>query len=588
MTLAALSAACDIFDDDDNRQQELQLPPVPAEPQVLCEGTTKQLVFIWAAVDGASFYRLLENPDGQSGFTQVGDDIAAETLRVSRDIAVHLLDWVEGQYIVEACNVTGCGSSVVITVTDVMLDTIGYFKASNTDIGDNFGSTIALSADGNTMAIGAIGESSSATGVDGDQTDNSAHWGTGAVYLFRYDGVQWGQEAYIKSSDTETETIDYFGNAVALSSDGDTLAVGAPFIETTTESGAVYLFRYDGAHWTQSVNIGADDLDAGEGFGEAVALSADGNTLAVGTTRESSGATGINGDKNDVWTENAGAAYVIRIDGSTWTEQAYVKASNTEEWDLFGEALALSADGNTLAVGAIYEDSPATGINGDQGNGVAGAGAVYLFRFDGTDWSQQAYIKASNPDNWAMFGESLALSVDGNTLAVGAASEDSSATGVDGDQNDGSAPNSGAVYLFRYDDNRWTQQSYIKASNTGESDGFGESVTLSEYGDMLAVGAGGEASMAIGMNGDEYDDTGIEGDAGAVYLLQFDGTTWYQRAYIKASNTEANDVFGQSIAMNGDGSTLAIGASQEGSGATGIDGNQADNSADNSGAVYVF
>ena len=105
---------------------------------------------------------------------------------------------------------------------------------------------------------------------------------------------------------------------------------------------------------------------------------------------------------------------------------------------------------------------------------------------------------------------------------------------------------------------------------------------------MLAVGAGGEASMAIGMNGDEYDDTGIEGDAGAVYLLQFDGTTWYQRAYIKASNTEANDVFGQSIAMNGDGSTLAIGASQEGSGATGIDGNQADNSADNSGAVYVF
>ena len=282
-TVAALSVGCDIFDDDD-RQKPVQ-PRVPGQTQVLVEGDIKQLVFSWGAVDDADYYRLMENPDGHSGFTQIGDNILAGTLTASRDIAAHLFDWVEAQYIVEACNVTGCTDSNVVTVTDVMLDTIGYFKASNTDAGDYFGDAVTLSADGNTLAVGAYDEDSAATGIDGDQADNSAG-AAGAVYLFRYDGSAWQQKAYIKASNT----------------------------------------------------------DAGDNFGGSVALGADGNTLAVGAPWEASGTTGIDGNQDDNSAEGSGAVYLFRHDGSSWQQQTYIKASNTDDEDVFGNVVALSAD----------------------------------------------------------------------------------------------------------------------------------------------------------------------------------------------------------------------------------------------------
>jgi hypothetical protein len=117
----------------------------------------------------------------------------------------------------------------------------------------------------------------------------------------------------------------------------------------------------------------------------------------------------------------------------------YLKASNTNAGDRFG-VVALSTDGNTLAVGAINEASAATGINGNQAdNSAAGAGAVYIYTRSGTTWSQQAYIKASNTGTSDQFGGALALSSDGNTLAVGAVGEASAATGINGNQADNSA-----------------------------------------------------------------------------------------------------------------------------------------------------
>ena len=102
-----------------------------------------------------------------------------------------------------------------------------------------------------------------------------------------------------------------------------------------------------------------------------------------------------------------------------------------------------------MAVGAHEEDSSATGINSDQSNNLTyESGAVYVFtRSDGT-WTQQAYVKASNADAGDRFGYSVALAADGNTLAVGAYEESSSATGINGDQSNNSASSSGAVYLY--------------------------------------------------------------------------------------------------------------------------------------------
>ena len=216
---------------------------------------------------------------------------------------------------------------------------------------------------------------------------------------------------------------------------------------------------------------------------------------------------------------DSGAVYVFARDAAgTWSQQAYIKASNTDDGDAFGGRVALS--GNTLAVGAGNEGSAATGIDGDQSdNSAAGAGAVYVFTRDAAGvWSQQAYIKASNTDDGDSFGGRVALS--GDTLAVSAGPEDSAATGIDGDQSDNSAPDSGAAYVFTRDAaGVWSQQAYVKASNTDVDDGFGWSVALS--GDTLAVGTRWEGSAATGIDGDQ-SNTGSSGTVVAVHAFGSD------------------------------------------------------------------
>ena len=194
---------------------------------------------------------------------------------------------------------------------------------------------------------------------------------------------------------------------------------------------------------------------------------------------------------------------------------------------------------------------------------------------------QQGYLKASNTEAADEFGDSVALA--GDTLAVGTPGEASAATGVNGNQADNSASGSGAVYVFTRSGGVWTQQAYVKASKTeAPNHNFGISVALA--GDTLAVGAFDESSAATGINGNQAD-TSAPG-SGAVYVFTRSGGAWSQKAYVKASNTGTGDRFGESVALAGD--TLAVGADFEDSAATGINGNQADNSTQNSGAVYVF
>src|SRR5262249_32981521 len=150
---------------------------------------------------------------------------------------------------------------------------------------------------------------------------------------------------------------------------------------------------------------------------------------------------------------------------------------------------SVTISGDTIVVGAPYEQSNATGINGDQSNNSAmQAGAAYVFVRSGTNWSQQAYLKASNTGPNDTFG--FAVAIAGDTLVVGAPGESSNATGVNGNQSDNSAAYSGAAYVFVRSGTNWTQQAYLKASNTGALDFFGIAVALS--GGTIVVGAEGE------------------------------------------------------------------------------------------------
>src|SRR4051812_17785943 len=251
------------------------------------------------------------------------------------------------------------------------------------------------------------------------------------------------------------------------------------------------VFDRGGSVLEQVVYGKASNAGAGDGFGVSVALS--GDTLAVGAIAEASWAVGVNppGGQADNSAPGAGAVYVFVRSGTTWTQQAYLKASNTNAYDYFGYSVALSGD--TLAVGAYREDSAAVGANppgGQADNSASDAGAVYVFVRTGTTWTQQAYLKASNTESSDYFGVSVALS--GDTLAVGAIAEASGAVGVnppDG-QADNSASGAGAVYVFVRTSTTWTQQAYLKASNTGAGDR--KSAVEGKSGDHVGGGAGGK------------------------------------------------------------------------------------------------
>src|SRR5262249_45978820 len=193
--------------------------------------------------------------------------------------------------------------------------------------------------------------------------------------------------------------------------------------------------------------VKASNTGAFDHFGAAVALSSDGHTLAVGAPRESSNAVGIDGDQTDNSFVAAGAVYIFVRAGATWQQQAYVKASNTDANDQFGYAIALSADGSTLAVGSPGEDG-----NGSTqtDNSSAQSGAVYVFVRAGVTWTQQEYVKSTVPIVNANFGISVALSADGNTLAVGAANENA---------------NAGRAYAFVRAGMVWSQDAVITPIN---------------------------------------------------------------------------------------------------------------------------
>ena len=201
-------------------------------------------------------------------------------------------------------------------------------------------------------------------------------------------------------------------------------------------------------------------------------------------------------------------------DGGFAAQVAYLKSQNTEAGDAFGEALALSGDGNTLAVGAPGEDSRSQGNPFDNRASASGAVSVFVRR-EGV-WTPEAFLKAATPRQGDHFGHRLALSRDGNTLAVSAVDESSDAVGIDLPQVNARAPSSGAVFIFTRTGRAWAQTAYLKASNTGANDAFGESVGLSADGTVLVVGAPGEASDAVGPGGNQFNDRAPS--RGASYL----------------------------------------------------------------------
>ena len=447
---------------------------------------------------------------------------------------------------------SGTGAAYVFIRNGDMWSQQAYLKPSSSDIGDGFGNSVAISAD--TIVVGALGEDSSANGVNGNQSDNSLS-AAGAAYVFIRNGSSWSQQAYLKASNPGQ--ADNFGGSVAVSEDTIVVAAsgeasdangvnGNQADNSLSAAGAVYVFVRSGSAWSQQAYLKASNTGQTDRFGESLAIS--GDTIVVGAPDEDSDADGVNGDQEDSSAFNAGAAYVFFRNGSSWSQQAYLKASNSDSTDAFGGSVAISGD--TIVVGAADED----GDGSDQADNEArSVGAAYVFIRNGINWSQQAYLKASNADGFDEFGNSVAIS--GDTIAVSAFNEQSDTDEINGNQFDESVSDAGAVYVFVRSANIWSQQAYLKASNSDANDEFGISVAISE--DTIVVGAQEESSNANEINGDQTDNSAEE--AGAAYVFIIDENPallnnayddWIAGFFPNETNP---DVIAPSADPNGDG-----------------------------------
>lgn len=404
-----------------------------------------------------------------------------------------------------------------------------YLQSTYIKYGSYFGKSVAVGAN-------AVAASSSYDFVNIYTRDNSGAWKQQNLSVINY--------------------RNYMGFGISLALSGNALAVGAPFREfyayvpgspqfTWVNAGSVYVYTLSvEGEWVLQDTLIASNFYYSDEFGYSVAV--DNETIVVGSpNKESIG-------------YSSGAVYIYKKDvNNNWIQAGY--KTPTELGMNFGLSVALS--GSNLAVG-------------DE------AGA-YIYSIDELNPSTQFIypLNASVSDN---FGHSL--SVSGNTLVIGAPGDDSDATGINGDETNNNATNAGAVYIYVKDvDGQWNQHAYIKPSNTKQGMSFGHSVSLD--GDVLAIGAYLEDSQSTGVNSDQMSINAK--DSGAVYLYKRDATgVWTQLEYIKASNTDAGDQFGWSVGLSS--GLLAIGARQEDSSSYGINGDQADNSSDNRGAVYLF
>lgn len=339
---------------------------------------------------------------------------------------------------------------------------------------------------------------------------------TGAAYVFTKNGSTFSQKQ--KLTDSSGVSNDFFGDAVAISGDGLTIAVGAWQEDSgaTTNNGAVYIFNYNAGMWSQQAKLFASVTSSNASFGFSVALSSDGNTLIVGA--------------KDV-DATVGAAYVFTRSGVTWTQQQKITPNATTA--SFGYSVAISSNGGNTA------------LIGDNGGG-----RTEVWTRSGVTWTYQANLTQFTYTGQGTFGNDVSLSSDGNIAVVGD-------SGIDANNT-----NYGVAYVYTRSGSTWSNAQALIPTDLGYQSVFGLSVEISSDGSTIAVG------QRISAN-----------SYGEVHIYKKPSTTWV-RTYILSSPDSVNaDVYGDCLALSTDGSVIFTGAYLEDSIAGALTGN---------GAVYTY
>jgi hypothetical protein len=344
----------------------------------------------------------------------------------------------------EAPNGEDSGSAYVFRRSDGSWRQQQKLAAADGNEDDEFGQSVALSADGATVLIGA------------SEDEGPRGLFTGSAYVFTRSDGEWIQQQKLRAPDANDR--DRFGFSISLSASGATALITAPTDENPNgeNAGSAYVFRRSGGEWRPQQKLFAGDGDSEDLFGFSAALSADGTTAVLSASSDE--------DPNG---RDAGSAYVFTRSNGEWSQQQKLTAADGNEEDGFGDSVALAADGTTALIGADLDRDPNREL----------AGSAYVFtRAQGADgWSQQQKLSAG--DGGGDLGDSVALSADGATALIGAPTND---------QNGGFA---GAAYVFKRSDGGWRQQQKLTATDGDSGDEFGMSVALADNGVTGIVGA---------------------------------------------------------------------------------------------------
>ncbi|MBI4199031.1 MAG: FG-GAP repeat protein [Chloroflexi bacterium] len=292
---------------------------------------------------------------------------------------------------------------------------------------------------------------------------------------------------------------DHFGagiaNGVAVS--GDTMVAGAYLDDHGggVDAGSAYVFVRSMGLWTQEAKLVASDAAPNDLFGQSVSI--DGDVIAVGSFMD------------DDRGSHSGSVYVYRRSGGVWTQEAKLTASDGADGDELGISVAIF--GNTLVAGAAWSDARG-----------ADSGAVYVYRWNGSGWVQEAKLVPSDGIAGDLFGRSVAL--NGDTVVAGALLADAPAV------------DSGAAYVFRWNGTAWVQEAKLLASDGSKEDYFGFSASV--YGDTAVVGA--------------YRWGPGNSERGAAYVFRRSGTVWAQESKLTPADGTPQALFGRSVSIYGE------------------------------------
>ncbi len=396
------------------------------------------------------------------------------------------------------------GTNPIVDDDPQLLPQLHYkILANDGGAGDSFG--ISLSIDNDTALIGA---------PRNDDLGNDS----GAVYVYVRDAQgNWNQQAKLIPGDGAAG--DLFGFGVSL--DGDTALIGAGNHDASgTDAGSAYVFVRTGTTWSEQAKLLASDGAADDFFGSEN-VSIQGDTAVVGAIGDDDAGSA------------SGSAYVFVRNGTAWSQEAKLLASDGAATDFFGRYVAIS--GETALVGAMRDD--------DLGNS---SGSAYVFVRNGTAWSQEAKLLASDGAADDTFGLDLAL--DGNTAVVGAS------------QHDSLGNDSGAAYVFVRNGTLWSEQAKLLASDGMAEQAFGRGVAIE--GNRVLIGA------------PEITAASLTGPGSAYLFIRDAQGNWSEHRKLVPNDGAVDDAFGFARAM--DGSRVLLGAVLD------------DDNGTDSGSTYVF